>query len=219
MSDLTAIDTLMLPDETMLGRAGALNKKLRSNTPSGFALDARHTPHITMLQRYVRTDKLDEVFAAIEGVVTAVDPSGLSLRGVKVAHMEVSPPGMGLAAIVSQPGPGILDLQSSLIEAVEPFTEPDGTAAAYVTSAEEPDINEDTLRYVNNYVPDHSGENFLAHVTIGTAEVEFLKDLESKPFDGFDFHPAGFAVFQLGNNGTAQREVKRWDLAASEPSQ
>lgn len=219
MSELTAIDTLMLPDETMLGRAGELNKELRTNTPSGFALDARHTPHITMLQRYVRTAELDQVFAAIEAVVTAVDPSGLSLRGVKVAHMEVSPPGMGLAAIVSQPGPGILDLQSSLIATLQPFTESGGNAAAYVTSAEEPDINQDTLAYVENYVPDHSGENFLAHVTIGTAEVGFLKDLESKPFDGFDFHPAGFAVFQLGNNGTAQRQLKRWDLGKGGTSQ
>lgn len=30
--------------------------------------------------------------------------------------------------------------------------------------------------------------------------------------DAFDFHPAGFAVYQLGNNGTAHRELKRSDV-------
>ena len=102
MSALTAIDTLMLPDESMLGRARALNEELRSNTPGGFALDARHAPHITMLQRYVRTDKLDDVFAAVERVVAAADPSAIGLRGVRVAHMELSEPGTGLAGLVCE---------------------------------------------------------------------------------------------------------------------
>jgi len=215
MSDLTAIDILMLPDETMLNRAGELNEEMRGSVPEGFALDARHTPHITLLQRYVRTADLDRVFEAVGGAIDAADPSSLELRGVKVAHMEVAAePGLGLAGLVVQPSQGVLNLQASLIAAVEPYVEPGGTADAYVTTDEEPEINQDTIDYVEGYVPNHSGDNYLAHVTVGLAKLDFLADLESKPFDPFAFHLAGFAVFQLGNNGTAQRELKKWDVGS-----
>jgi hypothetical protein len=214
MSDLTAIDVLMLPDEVMHSRAEALNEEMRQSVPDGFALDANHTPHITLLQRYVRTADLDSVFEAVSGAINAADPSSLELRGVKVAHMEVAAqPGLGLAGLVVKPSQGVLDLQASLIAAVEPFTESGGTADAYVTTAEEPEINQDTIDYIERYVPDHSGENYLAHVTVGLAKLDFLADLESKPFDDFAFHLAGFAVFQLGNNGTAQRELKNFPVA------
>lgn len=215
MSDLTAIDILMLPDATMHERAEALNGEMRTSVPEGFALDANHTPHITLLQRYVRTADLDQVYAAVKGAIDGSDPSSLELKGVKVAHMEVAAqPGLGLAGLVVQPSPGVLDLQSALISAVEPFVESGGTADAYVTSAEEPEINQDTIDYIDRYVPDHSGSNYIAHVTVGLAKLDFLADLEAKPFEPFAFHLAGFAVFHLGNNGTAQRELKKWDLGS-----
>ena len=217
MSDLTAIDILMLPDETMHSRAEALNEQMRGSVPEGFALDANHTPHITLLQRYVRSADLDRVFEAAGGAIDAADPSSLELQGVKVAHMETAAqPGLGLAGLVVKPSQGVLDLQASLIAAVEPFVESGGTADAYVTTAAEPEINQDTINYIERYVPDHSGSNYLAHVTVGLAKLDFLTDLESKPFEPFAFHLAGFAVFHLGNNGTAQRELKKWDLGSGE---
>jgi hypothetical protein len=214
MSDLTAIDILMLPDEAMHSRAEALNEEMRKSVPEGFALDANHTPHITLLQRYVRTADLDRAYEAVGAAIDAADPSSLELRGVKVAHMEVAAqPGLGLAGLVVEPSQGVLDLQASLIAAVEPFVEPGGTADAYVTTEAEPEINQDTIDYIERYVPDHSGENYIAHVTVGLAKLDFLADLESQAFDDFAFHLAGFAVFHLGNNGTAQRELKKFDLS------
>lgn len=59
MSDLTAIDILVNPDENTLERARAVNARLRQSVPSGFELDATHLPHITILQRYVRTADLE----------------------------------------------------------------------------------------------------------------------------------------------------------------
>lgn len=213
MSDLTACDILMIPDQAMMDRAGELNKQIRENDPDSFALDARHTPHITTLQRYFHTDKLDDVFDAVEETLGETDPASLELEGVKIAHMDMAAdPGAALAGLVVQPGPGVVEFQKSLIAAVDEFTSPNGDASAYVTTADEPDINQDTLTYVENYIPDHSGENFMAHVTVGLGKIDFLKELESKPFDAFSFHPAAFAVFQLGNNGTAQKELKRWNL-------
>lgn len=213
MTDLTAIDILILPDDTMLERAKAWNARLLQSVPAGFALDAQHTPHITLLQRYVHTDQLDAVYAAVGATLAGVPASSLELTAVKLAHMKVAAlPGVGLAGLLCQAGQAVLDVQASLIDAIKPHTGSGGTADAYVTSEAEPDINADTLTYVENYVPDHSGDNFMAHVTVGQGTLDDLAELESNDFDRFTFHPAGFAVFHLGNNGTAQTQLHHWDL-------
>jgi len=54
MSDLTAIDILVNPDEATLEHARVCNARMRRSVTDGFALDASHQPHITTLQRYVR---------------------------------------------------------------------------------------------------------------------------------------------------------------------
>jgi hypothetical protein len=54
-SPVTAIDVLLEPDATMLAHAEANNARLIAVYPKGFALDATHRPHITMIQRFVRT--------------------------------------------------------------------------------------------------------------------------------------------------------------------
>jgi hypothetical protein len=89
---------------------------------------------------------LESAYEAIGRAIDSADPGSLELSGVKVAHMEVAAqPGLGLAGLVVKPSQGVLDLQAALIEAVEPFVESGGTADAYVTTAEEPEINQDTI--------------------------------------------------------------------------
>jgi hypothetical protein len=214
VTDLTAIDILVEPDQTALTRAGAANERMRAHDPRSFTLDDRHRPHITLLQRYVLTADLPAVFAAVEAVIQSRTPSKLAFRATGLRHMPVSAlPGLALAAIVVTPDPEVLDLQSALIMAVSPFAQPSGTASAFVIGPDEPEINADTLNYVERYVPDHIGPNFVAHLTIGLAPLDFLATIEAEVFDDFTFHPAGIAVFQLGNNGTAQRPLKRWITA------
>jgi hypothetical protein len=212
MTDLTAIDILMDPDDTMVDRAKAANARMRDSYAGGFALDEHHQPHITMLQRYVRTADLDAVFGAVHDLLRTLDFGKLSLTAVKFAHMEVDAfPGDGLAAIVVIPGDEVLDFQARLIEAVKPFTESGGTAEAYVRTDAEPDINDTTVQYIEEYVPAHSGSNYLAHVTVGLATLDDLAKIEAEPFDTFTFSPAGISVYHLGNNGTAAKHLKSWN--------
>jgi hypothetical protein len=58
---VTAIDILLDPDATMVQHAKAANERLRKAYPEGFALGKTHQPHISCLQRYVRTADLDKV--------------------------------------------------------------------------------------------------------------------------------------------------------------
>jgi hypothetical protein len=211
MGDLTAIDILIHPDETMLSRAKAANERMLASAPQGFALDEHHQPHITTLQRYVRTADLDGVFDAVGKFVDTVDLSKLTFTAVKFAHMTVAAlPGDGLTAIVVTPGPEVLAFQAQLIEAVKRFTESGGTADAFVRTEAEPEINDTTVKYIDEYVPVHSGANYLAHVAVGLAKLDDLAKIEAEPFDEFTFSPAGIGVYQLGNNGTAAKQLKNW---------
>ena len=116
------------------------------------------------------------------------------------------------AAIVIEPTDDLIRFQKKLIDAVAPFTEKTGTAAAFVTTAESPDINQPTIDYVNTYVPDHTGQNFNPHVTIGIASQDYLKKLLDEKFEAFTFSPVGVSVYHLGNFGTAKKKLKSWEL-------
>jgi hypothetical protein len=56
---VTAIDIALEPDATMKQHALADNARLLKNFPKGFALDATHHPHVTVLQQFVRTADLE----------------------------------------------------------------------------------------------------------------------------------------------------------------
>src|SRR5690242_1490245 len=116
---VTAIDVLLEPDETMLEHAQAVNARLLEVYPGGFSLDAAHRPHITMLQRFVNTVDLDEVYAAAEAVLVSEDPAGWRLRAVKQYYIPAPP--IGVAGIVIEPTDDLVRLQQRLIEAIAPY--------------------------------------------------------------------------------------------------
>ena len=79
-SAVTAIDVLLEPDATMLRHAEANNARLLEAYPKGFALDAAHRPHITMLQCFVRTADLDQVYAAVGKVLAGSNVNAMKLE-------------------------------------------------------------------------------------------------------------------------------------------
>ncbi|MEZ5890897.1 MAG: hypothetical protein R3D52_12100 [Xanthobacteraceae bacterium] len=87
-----------------------------------------------------------------------------------------------------------------------------GSAVAFVTAPEEPEINQPTIDYVTTFVPTQVGEKFSPHVTIGLAHEDFLKAMLGERFEAFTFSAAGLAVYQLGNFGTARKKLMGWEL-------
>jgi hypothetical protein len=106
----------------------------------------------------------------------------------------------------------VLRLQKELVDAVAPFTAPTATAAAFVTTPQDPDIVEALIQYVAVFVPDHSGAKYSPHVTIGIGTIEFLNAMLAEHFDTFTFSPAGASVYQLGNYGTAMKQLHTFEL-------
>src|ERR1700748_2960936 len=79
----TAIDILLEPDATMLRHAQDNNARLLDVFPKGFALDEAHRPHITLIQRFVRTADLDKVYAAAEKVLAGASLTRMQLEAFK----------------------------------------------------------------------------------------------------------------------------------------
>src|SRR5437016_11223956 len=128
---ITAIDILLEPDATMIQHATATNDRLRKVFPKGFALDASHRPHITLVQRFVRTENLDKVYAAVGKVFASTNVTGLKLEAFKYYY--ILHKALGLSGIVIKPTPELLKLEQQVIDAVTPFAVKTGTSAAFVT--------------------------------------------------------------------------------------
>ena len=207
---VTAIDIALEPDATMIQRAEAANARLRTVFPEGYPLDATHRPHVTMLQRFVRTADLDKVYAAVGDVLAGENPSGWILEAF--AYSYVVWDGNGLANILVEQADELIQFQQKLIDAVAPFAVETGTAAAFFTTPEDPDINQPTIDYVARYVPDSSGNKLKPHVTIGVAPPDYIEKMVAEPFDAFTFSPAGLSVYQLGNFGTARKKLNGREL-------
>jgi len=207
---VTAIDILLDPDATMIRHAEAANAQLLKNYPKGFTLGGVHAPHITMLQRFVKTADLSKVYAAADRVIAKANPTSFTLMAYKYDHIGEAKIGnetVGVGNILIKPTPELLRLQQELVDAIKPFEAPTGTSAAFVTTPQAPHISEDLIHYVSVFVPDHSGDHYVPHVSIGVGTIDFLTTFSSAPFDDFTFSPAGASVYHLGEYGTAMKKL------------
>jgi len=178
--------------------------------PKGFALDATHHPHVTMLQQFVRTADLDKVYEAVNKVLATEKPTSWKLRAYKYYYIPAPP--VGLAGIVVEPTEDLHRLQQEIIDAVTPFTVKTGTPAAFMSTENGRDIQKFLIEYVANFVKIAAGKKFNPHVTIGVGTIPYLKKMLAEPFEAFTFSPVGASVYQLGSFGTARKELRALDL-------
>jgi hypothetical protein len=158
----------------------------------------------------VKTADLDKVYDAVRKVLAEDNPTSWKLKAYKYYYIPWKE--IGLAGIVVEPTEDLIRYQKKLIDAVTPFTVETGTAAAFVTTKEDPDINQPTIEYVTTFVPKETGDKFNPHVTIGIATQDDLKKMVEEKFEPFTFSPTGASVYHLGNFGTARKKLKSWEL-------
>ena len=199
-----AIDVLIEPDTVMIGQATAVNARLRQHYPQGFALDASHAPHITLVQRYVRARDIEAIAAAVSTIITAEHtfPMPLTATGYGGVVWE----GIGMVDFTFEPSAALGRFAEQVVAAVQPFAVSGGTGDAFQRLPGE-QINAATIAYVEHFVPQSSGPNFRPHVTLGNAQPDFLKTLTAEPFRQFEFTGVDVAIYQLGNFGTAQKKL------------
>jgi hypothetical protein len=205
---VTAIDIALNPGATMIRRAKTANAELLKNYPEGFKLDASHHPHITIVQRFVKTADLKKVYDATNRVLVEEKPAQWKLKATKFNYFKDKNKETGLECIVVEPTPELIRLQQKLLDAIAPFTVATGTAAAFETTPDHREINESTIHFVTDFLQTSTGNKYSPHISTGVGKVDFLDKVLAKPFNAVLFSPASVAVYKLGNHGTARKELK-----------
>jgi hypothetical protein len=118
----------------------------------------------------------------------------------------------GLAGIVARPSPELRALQRELIDAVAPYTVATRRSEAFATTPDDPVIDLQLIDYVAAFVQKSAGEHFSPHVTTWIAPRDYLDNMLAEPFASFTFSPAGAAVYQLGQFGTAAKKLHDFGL-------
>jgi hypothetical protein len=208
LNSIVAIDILMEPDDAMIRRAQAVNARLLEVFPQGYSLDETHRPHLTTVQQFVRAAELDGLYSAVGKVVTKANPANWRLKAFKYYYLPAN--GTGLAGIVVEPTDAWIKMQQDILDAVAPFAVKTATSEAFYTTPAEPDIVPELIDYITAFVSEHSGKNFMPHVSVGVAKKEYLNAMLAEPFEAFTFSLVGASVYQLGNFGTARKELKAW---------
>ena len=162
---VTAVDIALEPDATMIQHAKADNARLLKVFPKGFALDATHHPHVTMLQQFVRTADLEKVYDAVNKVLAKEKPTSWKLKAYKYYY--IPDKADWPCWHCRRTDEDLLRLQQEIIDAVTPFTVKTGTTAAFVSTENGRDIQEFLIEYVANFVQVAAGKKFNPHVTIG----------------------------------------------------
>jgi hypothetical protein len=209
---ITAVDIVLEPDETMIQHAQAANAGLLENFPKGYALGNEHAPHISVMGGYVYTASLDKIYAAAGKVLASEKVTNWKLKAFKYYYIPLKE--IGLGGIVVEPTADLIRLQRELMDATAPFMAPagSGTAAAFVTTPDELEINQPTIDAVATYLSGHTGEHYSPHVTIGVGTVEYLDALLAAPFPAFMFSVVGVSAYQFGNFGTAAKQLHSFTL-------
>ena len=116
-NDVTAIDILLDPDATMMQRAKAANAQLLQHFPKGFTLGGVHAPHITMLQRFVKTADLPKVYAAADEAIANANPTSWKLTAYKYDHIGEAKLGneiVGVGNILVKPTPEVAQASAGI---------------------------------------------------------------------------------------------------------
>jgi hypothetical protein len=196
----------------MIEHAQAANAGLLKNFPKGYALGDEHAPHISVIGGYFHTENLDELFAAASKVLASEKVMSWNLKAFKYYYIPLKE--IGLGGILVEPTADLIRLQDELFDAIGKFMAPGsfGTAAAFKTTPQDPDINQATIDAVATYFSEHRGEDYSPHVTIGVGTIGYLNALLAAPFPTFTFSAVGVSAYQFGNFGTAAKQLHSFKL-------
>ena len=208
-----AIDVLLIPDATMTQKSIAANARLRENYRQGYTLGKDQAPHITLVHAYVLESNLRRLEQAVAKLADAAQPQKWELTATGFTHANWS--GLAITTIGIERTPALDAFQVNVEKATDRVRAAEGTTAAFSTTRDLPKIQPEIIDYVRDFHAKSSGAKYKPHVTFGVAHEDFVKKLEAAPFEKFTFQPAGVAIYQLGNFGTAQKKLWEWDARPS----
>ncbi len=205
--DVMAVNVLLELDTDNVQQVRAMNTKLRQAYPEGFALDASHIPHITLLQCYVRRRDLAEFESAVQSIVKS---EAIETMKLEATGYEATPAGLEdvkSCVLKIDPTPELRRFHEKIVQAVQPWVVHGGDANAFVPPADGSPLNPQIIQYVDEFLPKSSGSHYDPHITLGLAPQNLIHPWKSKRFDRLPVKLIGLAIYHVGEFGTARKKL------------
>ena len=197
--ELIAVNVALAVRGELEGKVKAINSELKSNNESSFSFDSEHFPHLTILQFYTNKKQLDSFIRGL----TVENWRGLKL---KVKDFETSPlekdASMKLLNLVFNKNGEITNLQKMIAFKSTLSRKPSGSKSAFA----DPDVDQQFVKYVSEYIDKETGVNYSPHVTLGIVTKWDRDNSSIKPNEEFIFDE--IIISQMGNYGTIRKVFK-----------
>lgn len=200
---IIAVDVLLTPSEEMSAQAIRLNSLMKEENPQTIRLDENHIPHITLLQCFIKESDLPKIKRLLHGLYDEVKKD--SLKAESLFYYKEKEDSFAMIAV--QKNQQLLKLHEKIIELIKPFIVNNANEEAFVPNPDGSSISESTVTYVPEFVEKHSYENFDPHISLGVAPRFLLDSLAAHVFKPISFKASSISVYQLGDHGTAQKQL------------
>ena len=193
MSDLVALDVVILPPPDVSRRATELSAALPAEGEEVLTLDAEHLPHVTLMQLFVRQNELDTAFERIDDIVRGQPPLRLRVNGIGKSNQTLW--------LEIERTPDLVALHERLMDTLRGVERQHGGPAAFFDG----DGRVGDVMWVAGYRLKSSLEKFTPHITLGHGS-------EAPPVEPFSFDATIVAACHLGRFCTCRRVLRQWTL-------
>jgi len=195
---LVALDVAVLPPPDVSRRAVELSASLPEADSQGLRLGSDCFPHVTLTQQFVPAATLEAALDRVDAVLAGITPLRLTVSGGGKSNSAVW--------MTIEPSPALIDLHRRLMDALQAFEQPDGTADGFVDAVARPE----DIAWVASYRRESSFARFAPHITLGHA-------LEPPAVEPLTFEATRIAACQLGRFCTCRRVLRSWPLRSGTP--
>ncbi|MDD5063306.1 MAG: 2'-5' RNA ligase family protein [Phycisphaerae bacterium] len=187
-----AVDAVLLPDETMIGKAIEANAELVKRFGRKIVLNKKDClPHISLAMGCVDEKNIISVERILRTIAKELPLGELKVLGV---HVSKNAAGEKVSAFEVEKTTELQSLHETVMERLEPYLSNDVTAE----EINDDEVAETTLSWIKNYRGKSSFGKFFPHITIGYGEVGNLSPFPIK------FAASKLALCHLGNHCTCK---------------
>lgn len=201
--NIIAVNILLTPDKELYEHAVYLSELMSDNNPKTLVLNSSRIPHITLVQAYINATDLPQITEALKDLRSTISLENLMAESLVFSKEKDT----SFAMIRIGKSKPLLKLHEEVIALVKPFVVKNGSEASFVSNAEGREIDQFTIDYVPEFIAKYSYEKYDPHLSLGVADTEFLEKLTKNEFKSMHFKPASLSIYQMGEYGTAQKQL------------
>lgn len=185
-------------------RVVALNSVIKSSNPDSFAFDTNHLPHVTVLQMFIDSKNLDQLYTLLSK--NLLKPVRLKVKDFDSTPLDKNIE-MNLLNLVFHKQDSLVEFQKKLLTLTGSIKIPEATKDAFVDGQ---NMDEQFVKYVQTFAEEETALNYSPHITLGIVKKWESDSNAFRAMEEFVFDD--LVVVQVGNYGTAQKLLKSFKL-------